>query len=255
MKKNKIVIANWKMNKIVPEAQKFISELINDSTLKNYKNVIICPSFLSIMSIFTECLKNNIKLGAQNCFYEDIGSFTGEVSPIMLKKSGIEYVIVGHSERRIKLNETPDIINKKLFVALKNKLKVILCVGETKTEKDCGTEKSVILNQINSAVCGLKEIDLLNDLMIAYEPVWAIGNANANVDPMYAENMCAFVKDSININFRKKINILYGGSLNSKNAENFLKMEHIDGGLIGGASLDVKEFSEIIKISQNFYIS
>ena len=255
MKKNKIVIANWKMNKTVSESQKFISELINDSTLKNYKNVIICPSFLSIMSILKKCLKNNIKLGAQNCFYEDIGSFTGEVSPIMLKKAGIEYVIIGHSERRIKLNETPDIINKKLFAALKNKLKVILCVGETKTEKDCGTEKSVILNQINSAVYDLQEIDLLNNLVIAYEPVWAIGNSNANVDPLYAEKMCAFIKDFININFRKKINVLYGGSLNSKNAEIFLKMENIDGGLIGGASLDIKEFSEIIKISQNLYIS
>lgn len=94
----------------------------------------------------------------------------------------------------------------------------------------------------------------VNNLVIAYEPVWAIGNTNANVDPMYAENMCAFIKDFININFRKKINVLYGGSLNSKNAEIFLKMENIDGGLIGGASLDIKEFSEIIKISQNFYI-
>ena len=174
----------------------------------------------------------------------------------LLKKAGIEYVIIGHSERRIKLNETPDIINKKLFAALKNKLKVILCVGETKTEKDCGTEKSAILNQINSAVCGLKEIEEeLENIVIAYEPVWAIGNTNANVDPIYAENMCAFIKDFININFRKKINVLYGGSLNSKNAEIFLKMENIDGGLIGGASLDIKEFSEIIKISQNLYIS
>ena len=159
MKKNKIVIANWKMNKTVSESQKFISELINNRKLKTYENVVICPSFLSIMSILKKCLKNNIKLGAQNCFYEDIGSFTGEVSPIMLKKAGIEYVIIGHSERRIKLNETPDIINKKLFAALKNKLKVILCVGETKTEKDCGTEKSVILNQINSAVYDLQEIE------------------------------------------------------------------------------------------------
>ncbi|MDO4504494.1 MAG: triose-phosphate isomerase, partial [Clostridia bacterium] len=183
MKKNKIVIANWKMNKTVSESQKFISELINNRKLKNYENVVICPSFLSIMSILKKCLKNNIKLGAQNCFYEDIGSFTGEVSPIMLKKAGIEYVIIGHSERRIKLNETPDIINKKLFAALKNKLKVILCVGETKTEKDCGTEKSVILDQINSAVYDLQEIDSLNNLVIAYEPVWAIGNTNANVDP------------------------------------------------------------------------
>ena len=253
MKKNKIVIANWKMNKTVSESQKFISELINDSTLKNYKNVIICPSFLSIMSILKKCLKNNIKLGAQNCFYEDIGSFTGEVSPIMLKKAGIEYVIIGHSERRIKLNETPDIINKKLFAALKNKLKVILCVGETKTEKDCGTEKSVILNQINSAVCGLKEIDLLNNLMIAYEPVWAIGTGKT-ASPADAQAMHKAIRDYIakirSTAAAENIRILYGGSMKPENAKELMACPDIDGGLVGGASLKADQFLKIINFDK-----
>ena len=250
MKKNKIVIANWKMNKTVSESQKFISELINNRKLKNYENVVICPSFLSIMSILKKCLKNNIKLGAQNCFYEDIGSFTGEVSPIMLKKAGIEYVIIGHSERRIKLNETPDIINKKLFAALKNKLKVILCVGETKTEKDCGTEKSVILDQISSAVYDLQEIDLLNNLVIAYEPVWAIGTGKtASSDD--AKEACKFIRSVVEKLYNKdvagSVRIQYGGSVKPSNAKELFTTSDIDGGLVGGASLKVDDFTAIVK--------
>ena len=239
----KIIIFNWKMN---------LADFIRVD--KNNKiEIVICPPFTHLEKV-KNSLSSKIKLGAQNCFYENKGAYTGEISPTMLKNLGVEYVIIGHSERRKYLGETDEMINKKVLAALKGGLKIVLCVGEPtraatrelrkakiyvkkQLEKDLKNSKFLILNS-----------KLRNHLMIAYEPVWAIGTGNP-CRPEDALEMIKFIKKFLSVKCQmSSVKVLYGGSVDGKNIKNFVKYPEIDGALVGGASLKIKEVKRIISI-------
>jgi len=242
-----LIVANWKMN---PQTLTEAKQLFNSvkKGLKNIKNacpglsrrveVVICPPFVYLPQLQTTNYKL-LKLGAQDCSWKKKGAFTGEISPSMLKNLGCKYVIIGHSERR-KLGETDEMINKKIKAALKIKLKPILCIGETEKERKEGKTSEVLRNQLKKALNNLT-IKQFNNLTIAYEPVWAIGTGNP-CDPLEAKKALLFLR-----NFFKKQLILYGGSVNSKNAIPYIKKAQFQGFIIGGASLRAKEFIEILK--------
>ncbi len=251
----KLIVANWKMNpQSIAETKRIFS--VVKKGIKNIKNVevVICPPFTALSSIQYQV--SSIKLGAQDCFWEEKGAFTGEISPLMLKNLGCEYVIVGHSERRKYLKETDEMINKKIKAAIIAKLKPILCIGETLEERKKGKTFKVLNEQLKRALNHLPT-HLLNHLIIAYEPVWAIGTGQA-CDTLEAKKVILFLRKSL-----KKTPVLYGGSVNSKNAVSYVKDYNppttlplakgerapaaFDGLLIGGASLKRKEFIKIAK--------
>ena len=236
-----LIVANWKMNPPTLKEAKLLFNSVKKG-LKNIKNteVVICPPFIYIPT-FQHSNIRTIKLGAQDCFWRKKGAFTGEISPKMLKNLGCEYIIVGHSERRA-LGETGEMINKKIKAAIKAKLKPILCIGETFKERKKGKTFKVLKNQLQTdlrSILNLKS-EILN-LIIAYEPVWAIGTGNP-CDPLEAKKVLLFLR-----NFFKKQLILYGGSVNSKNATPYIKEGQFQGFIIGSASLKPQEFIKIVK--------
>ena len=243
----KLIIGNWKCNPTsLNEAKKLFN--LAKRGIKKIKNVevVICPpfSYLSLISSFL-VPRSSFKLGAQNCFWEEKGAFTGEISPLMLKDLGCKYVIVGHSERRT-LGETDEIINKKLKAVLKAKLTPILCIGETLKERKKGKTFKVLKTQLEK---GLKNIRPFlvprSSFIIAYEPVWAIGTGKpCGIEE--AREARLFIKSTV-----KSIPILYGGSVTSKNGKDYVKEADFDGLLVGGASLEAKEFVKIIKSISN----
>jgi triosephosphate isomerase len=251
MLRKKLVIANWKMNKGLVEAQKFVEEI--KTFLDNSQNIssetVICPPFISLDTVYKSTKGSAIKLGAQNVHYETNGAYTGEISCSMLKSCGCKYVIAGHSERRQYFGETNEIINKKVLKILDEGLKPILCVGETLAEHQDHLTEAVIEEQLK--VClGYVFKEQISKIVIAYEPVWAIGTGK-NATPHQAETVHNFIRKKIKKMFDEEsgqdIKILYGGSVTPENAKELFTPEPIDGGLVGGASLDEKKFIEIIK--------
>ena len=242
----KILAFNWKMN---PTA---LEEAISLAKASDYSGVIIMPPFIFLEEV-GEILKR-ANLGAQDVFWENPpaggGAFTGEVSGTELKNLGVEYVIVGHSERRQKLNETDAMINKKVLAGMEAGLKVILCVGESLLIRRRGKKavENFIKNQLQKDLKGIENLKFkIENLMIAYEPVWAIG-AGYSDTPEDAAEMIKYVKEFLISNFQfSNIKVLYGGSVDSKNIENFVKYKDIDGFLVGGASLKPEEINEIIQ--------
>ncbi len=246
----KIIAANWKMHKSPKEAGLFISEL--GGLIQNPRcKIIICIPFIDVSVAVSASEKADIKIGAQNCHWEDSGAFTGEISAEMLKDSGVEYVIIGHSERRTLFGETDEIINKKVVKALDCRLKVILCVGETLEQRENEIEKQVVSDQIKQALSSVK-IENIKNIIVAYEPVWAIGTGK-NVTALQADDMCKFIRELVanmyGIEPSNPLSVIYGGSMNEKNANELLSQKNVDGGLIGGASLIAFKFSKIIKIA------
>jgi len=247
-----LIIANWKMN---PQALAEAKELFISVKrgVKNIRNVevVICPPF-PYLSIINNQL-SLIQLGAQDCFWENPpaggGAFTGEVSPVMLKDLGCKYVIVGHSERRRYFGETDEMINKKLKAVLKVKLKPILCIGETKKQKEKGEAQSVLKSQLKKGLEKVSKKEIQN-IIIAYEPIWAIGTGKS-CDTNTAMSMSLLIKKIIGQLYSrgalKNLKILYGGSVDSKNVKGFIKEAQIEGVLVGGASLDAKEFIQLVK--------
>jgi len=239
------IVGNWKMNpENLAEAKSIFSFVIKK--IKDFKNkeVVICPPFI-YLSEFLAKRKNNqkIKFGGQDCFWEKTGAFTGEISPTMLKNLGCYYVIVGHSERRQILKETDEMINKKILAAFEAKLRPILCIGETEKERAEGKTFEIIKNQLQEGLKGMENWKLaMEKLIIAYEPIWAIGTGKA-CQPEQAKEVFLFLKKELKKNY-----ILYGGSVNSQNAKDYLKVG-FNGLLIGGASLKGQEFIKIIGIS------
>jgi triosephosphate isomerase len=210
--------------------------------------LVICPPFIYLSDLKTKKLRN-LKLGAQNCFWENKGAYTGEISPLMLKNLGVEYVIIGHSERRNYTRESDEMIAQKIKAVFENKLTPILCVGETMEQRGKGIQKNIVQEQLKK---DLKEVkDLKNKtLIIAYEPVWAIGTGNY-CQPEEALEMIKFIKELLNLNFgagaaAKSIKVLYGGSVDSKNIAAHLQYSEIDGALVGGASIKINEFQKLI---------
>ena len=248
--RKKVIAGNWKMNNDVTESQNLITKLTGG--LSNQKlncDVIICPPYTSLSEASTLIKNTPVKLGAQNMFFEDNGAYTGEISAQMLKSVGCEYVIIGHSERRTIFKETNEMINKKIRKALEHNLKVIFCVGETLDEREKSTTMQVIRAQVEN---GLKDIseESMAEIIIAYEPVWAIGTGR-NATPQQAQEVHKFIRDFIGNKFSSQIaeslTIQYGGSVKADNASELLSQQDVDGALVGGACLKADSFIAIIK--------
>ena len=242
------MVANWKMNKTRDDALAFIYAINENLPSCDKVDTVICaPSIL--LRDLVKRQGDNLKIGAQNMYYAEFGAFTGEISPVMLQTTGVEYVIVGHSERRSLFGETDDMINKKVKAAVEHNLIPILCVGETLEQRELGITSSVIRKQLENALEGIPSKDI-NNVVIAYEPVWAIGTgktASSNDAEVECKNIREAIKELYNALAADEIRILYGGSMKPSNAKELLKMPNIDGGLVGGASLDPNSFLELVK--------
>jgi len=247
-----IVAGNWKMNMGLKEGIALfseISELLKEE-VKGDQGVIVCPPFIHISSL-AEFLESGdkLQLGAQNCHQSDSGAFTGEVSAAMLASAGAAYVIIGHSERRLYFLESNPDLAKKLDVVLKNGIAPIFCIGETLEQRNDGSYFEVIKSQLSEAAFHLAEADF-SKLVIAYEPVWAIGTG-LTASPEQAQEIHSYIRtlvaEKYNQSLANDLTILYGGSCNPKNASELFAQPDIDGGLIGGASLKARDFVDIIK--------
>lgn len=249
--RKKVIAGNWKMNKLPNEAISFIEELT--PYVKNTENeVVLCVPYTDLFYSLLTAQGTNIKIGAQNMHYEEKGAYTGEVSAEMLKSIGVEYVIIGHSERREYFNETDESVNKKLKKALLVGLKPIVCVGEKLKQRENGEAKEIVTTQTRLALEGLSPENVKNTI-IAYEPIWAIGtgktatkeDANETIKWIREEISKIYGKD-----VAKCVIIQYGGSVKSGNAKDLFTMPDIDGGLVGGASLDAHEFEKIVNYNK-----
>ena len=245
-----VIAGNWKMNKTVSEAVKLVEEL--KSLVKGASaEVVVCPTFVCLNDLVKTSKNSNIGVGAQNMYYKDSGAYTGEISPVFLKDIGVEYVILGHSERRQYFKEDDSEINKKVVAALDHKLKPILCVGETLKQREAGEAFDVVSAQVKGCLKDLESRNL-DDLIIAYEPVWAIGTGKTATS-RDANEVIGFIRKQLvelcGNDMAEKTRILYGGSVKSSNIKELMNMSEIDGALVGGASLDAKEFSGIVKFN------
>lgn len=245
--RKKVIAGNWKMNKLPNEAISFIEELA--PLVKNTENeVVLCVPYTDLFYALLTAQGTNIKIGAQNMHFEEKGAYTGEVSAEMLKSIGVEYVIIGHSERREYFNETDETVNKKLKKALKVGLKPIVCVGEKLEQREQGLAKDIVTTQTKLAIEGLSAEDVTKTI-IAYEPIWAIGTGKTATKED-AEETIKWIREEISKIYGNDIAscviIQYGGSVKSGNAKELFTMPNIDGGLVGGASLDAGDFSKIV---------
>ena len=245
--RKKVIAGNWKMNMLPDEAIRFISEL--EPLVKDTENeVVLCVPYTDLFYALLTAQNTNIKIGAQNMHWEDNGAYTGEVSGKMLKAIGVEYVIIGHSERRQYFAETDETVNKKLKAAFKYGLKPIVCVGETLEQREAGKAEEIVTTQIEKDLEGLTNEQVQNTI-IAYEPIWAIGTGKTATSED-ANNMIKTIREKIaNIygqNVSNGVIIQYGGSVKASNAKELFSMSDIDGGLVGGASLKVEDFSKIV---------
>ena len=243
----KVIAGNWKMNKLPNEAIDFIDRLT--PLVKNTENeVIVCVPYTDLFYALLTAQNTNIKIGAQNMHFEEKGAYTGEVSASMLKSIGVEYVIIGHSERRQYFNETDETVNKKVKSAFEHGLNPIVCVGETLEQRESGKAEEIITMQAQKALDGLKEEQVKNTI-IAYEPIWAIGTGKTATSED-ANNAIKAIRDKIcqiyGQNVGKSVIIQYGGSVKSTNCKELFTTSDIDGGLVGGASLDPEEFAKIV---------
>ncbi len=240
----KFFLANWKMHKTIGEALEFIDEFIPLVKDVSNKEIALAPTFLCLEKVHEALKGTNIKLCAQNVFYEKQGAYTGEISPLMLKDVGVDYVIVGHSERRKYFQENDEIINKKIKACNENGLKVIICIGETLEERQKNRTFEILKKQI---IRGLEGISNFNNITIAYEPVWAIGTGIV-ANELQIKEAHLFIKEQLK-EFAPKnsIRILYGGSVTADNIKKIMNIENVDGVLVGGASLNPVNFAKIIK--------
>ena len=241
-----MIAGNWKMNTTVSEAIRLVNELRRGLDEIAHVDKVICPPFVSLVAVRELIKGSSIKLGAQNIYFEEKGAYTGEISPLMLADL-CEFVIIGHSERRQYFNESGEIVNKKIRAALKAGLKPILCIGERLEENEAGRTKEVLTEQLRSSLAG---IDYLNGMVIAYEPVWAIGTGRAATGKQ-ANGTIGFIRQTISQKYGKRIapdlRILYGGSVTADNIAEFISQPEIDGALVGGASLKADQFLSIVR--------
>lgn len=247
--RRKVIAGNWKMNMLPNEAISFIEQIT--PLVKDTNNeVILCVPYTDLFYSLLTAQNTNIKIGAQNMHWEEKGAYTGEISGQMLKSIGVEYVIIGHSERRQYFAETDDTVNKKVKAALANELKPIICVGETLEQRENGTAEEVITKQTMLALEGLSK-DEMENVILAYEPIWAIGTGKTATSED-ANNSIKWVRNKVEELYGKEVAdqviILYGGSVKAENAKELFSTTDIDGGLVGGASLKVDEFSKIVLV-------
>ena len=242
-----VIAGNWKMNNTPAETTALLEEmkpLVADADC----DVIICAPFVDLQAALDATKGSNIQVGAENCHWAEKGAFTGEVSAKMLKAAGVPYVIIGHSERRQYFGETDETVNKRTTAAIEAGMTVILCVGETLAERELGITGETVAKQVKVALHGLTA-DQVKNIVIAYEPVWAIGTGKTATAEQ-AEEVCAFIRATVADLYDKAIadgmTIQYGGSMNEKNCAELLAKEDIDGGLIGGASLVAEKFGVLL---------
>ena len=237
--RKKIIAGNWKMNYCVNKAEEFVSQ-IKDTINTNEVDVVICPNFVALDRISDLIDGTNISLGAQNVYFEDKGAYTGETSVNMLAAVGVKYCIVGHSERRQYFNETNEIVNKKAKKLLEKDISPIVCVGETLEERESNKMIEVVEKQVKESLDGIENISIANKVIVAYEPIWAIGTGKT-ATAQQANEMCKYIRDVISKMYdeetAQKVRIQYGGSVKPNNANEILNMSDIDGALVGGASL------------------
>lgn len=247
-----LIAGNWKMNKTIAEAKDFAEALVAEK-LENASDVAILAPFTQLTELAADLKDSGIKFGAQNCHFEQSGAYTGEISVPMLKEIGVDYCIVGHSERREYFNETDKDINLKLKALLDNDITPILCVGESLEIREGAGEQAFVASQLISDLVGIYQ-GALTKVVIAYEPIWAIGTGKT-ATPEQAEEMCAFIRGVIGGMYSNEIAdemlILYGGSMKPSNAEEILAKPDINGGLIGGASLKLEDFISLAKTAKS----
>lgn len=248
----KILIAgNWKMNKNAGEAHELAAEIAGTLRRQHEVDVVICPPFTALESAARAIESSGVRLGAQNMHPDRSGAFTGEISAEMLRHLFATYVILGHSERRSLFNETDEFINQKVLAALSSRLKPILCVGETLEEREAGQAFDVVEKQVKTGLANVPA-ELAELVVIAYEPVWAIGTGKT-ASPEQAQEVHAFIRKQLGPIFgeaqAQRTRILYGGSMKPANSDELLRQTDIDGGLIGGASLEGRTFLQMIEIA------
>ena len=251
-KRRTVIAGNWKMNFTPSQAKAFIEEIKPLVAGKNNCDIIFCAPFVSIASAMEAAAGSNIKIGAQNVHFAKSGAYTGEVSADMLKELGVEYVIIGHSERRQYFGETDLTVNQRTKAALDAGMKVILCLGEVKEERLAGITDEVVSMQTKLDLAGLTA-DEIKNVIIAYEPVWAIGTG-LTATPEQADETCGVIRKTVAALYgdeaAEAMTIQYGGSMNDANVAELLAKENVDGGLIGGASLVAKKFEAIVNAAQ-----
>ncbi len=247
-----IIAGNWKMNKTVAEALELVKDL--RFKLENVSDVeiVVCPPFLAVQSVYQFLKGSNIKVGAQNCYFEKKGAFTGEVSPAMLKEAGCSFVILGHSERRQYFKESDEFINKKIKAVLPEGLLAIVCVGETLEEREKNIWKEVIKTQVTGGLKGITKEEV-SKLVIAYEPVWAIGTGKV-ASKEQAQEVHKFIRDLFvklyDKNTAEALRIQYGGSVKPDNISLLMSEPDIDGALVGGAALEAESFMKLVKFEK-----
>ncbi len=242
-----VIAGNWKMNKTPSEGKELIAKLATLVKGKELCDIVLCVPFIDIPAAVEAAKGTNIKIGAQNAHFEKNGAFTGEISVDMLKEAGVEYVIIGHSERRQYFGETNETVNLRTKAVLEGGLKAIVCVGEMELEREQGITAELVALQTKIALLGVSEEQLKN-VIIAYEPVWAIGTGKtATADQ--ADEVCGIIRDTVASLYSREaaeaLTVQYGGSMNAKNAAELLSKVNVDGGLIGGASLK-EDFATIV---------
>ena len=246
--RRKLLVGNWKMNKLASEAKEFALASVPFAALakKNNIDIGVCPTYLSL-SVVKENASKDMIVAAQNVHFKESGAFTGEVSIPMLKEFGIDWVLIGHSERRTYDNETNEKCNLKIKALIANTMVPLYCVGETLAEFEAGKTKDVVGAQVREGLADLTKEDV-KDLVIAYEPVWSIGTGK-NASSQIAQDICSFIRDELRKLFGEvadEIRILYGGSVKPVNVKEYLSCPDVDGALVGGASLKIDSFEELL---------
>ncbi|WP_062354363.1 triose-phosphate isomerase [Bacillus kwashiorkori] len=244
-----IIAGNWKMNKTLSEAVNFVTEVKNNIPSNEEVDSVVCAPALFLSRLVQEVKGTELSIGAQNMHFEENGAFTGENSPVAIKDLGVEYVIIGHSERREMFNETDEMVNKKVHAAFKHGLTPIVCVGETLEQREANQTEKIVEDQVKKALANLTE-DQVVKTVIAYEPIWAIGtgkNSTAND----ANSVCAYIRQVIagmtSQEVADKVRIQYGGSVKPTNIAEYMAQSDIDGALVGGASLEPQSFLQLLE--------
>ena len=250
MSRKVIIAGNWKMNKTAAEGKALVDALkpLVADVCPDVADIVVCPTFTTLAAVIDAVKGSNIKVGAQNVHWAESGAFTGEISAAMLKELGVEYVILGHSERRQYFGETDKTVNQRALAAVENGLIPIICVGEMKDEREAGYTDAIVTYQTQMALTGMTA-EQVKGVVIAYEPVWAIGTGLTATDEQANETI-GVIRKAVEQKFGKEtadaVRIQYGGSMNPKNAHGLMAQPEIDGGLIGGASLKAEDFSKVV---------
>lgn len=244
-----IIAANWKMHKTLQEAESFIEAIKEKVPSTNEVDSVVCSPALFLHNLVQKAKDSDVKIGAQTMHFEDSGAYTGEISPVALKDIGVQYVIIGHSERRQMFNETDESVNKKVLAAFKHGLVPIVCCGETLEQREAGETFTIVSNQVKKALAGLSEEEA-KTVVIAYEPIWAIGTGKS-ASSKDANEVCAHIRQVIGEQFSNEVaqsvRIQYGGSVKPENIHDFLSESDIDGALVGGASLEPQSFLQLLE--------